>query len=125
VSIVASNYFDDGAVVYVNGAEAFRYNMPAGSIGYNTLALAANPAGEGTFIVSNIPTHLLVQGTNTVAVEVHQNSIVSADIAFGMALHVRSFATHFDAHHQRTRRFGNCRTTIGDVRCRCQGLAAH
>src|SRR6476646_6199368 len=32
---------DDGAVVYVNGAEVFRSNMPAGTIGYATLASTA------------------------------------------------------------------------------------
>lgn len=88
ISLVASNYFDDGAVVYVNGTEAFRYNMPAGNIAWATLASAANPAGEGTFIVSNIPSSLLIQGTNTIAVEVHQSALNSSDVAFGTALHV-------------------------------------
>lgn len=92
ISVVSSNYFDDGAVVYINGQEAFRYNMQAGLIGYATLAQAANPAGEGVFIVSNIPPNLLIQGTNTVAVEVHQNSLTSSDIDFGMALLVNFFA---------------------------------
>jgi hypothetical protein len=86
VNLVVSNYFDDGAVVYLNGQEAFRYNMAAGAVTFNTLAQAANPAGEGVFIVSNLPPSLLVQGTNYLAVQVHQNSLASSDIAFGMAV---------------------------------------
>ncbi len=88
VTLLSSNYFDDGAVVYVNGVEAFRYNMSPGDVACNALAVAANPAGEGTFIVSNIPPGLWIQGTNTVAVEVHQNSLNSSDIVFGMHLQV-------------------------------------
>lgn len=86
VMLVSSNYFDDGAIVYVNGSEAFRYNMPGGLIEHGDLALSANPAGEGVFVVSNLPTALLRQGVNTLAVQVHQNSSASPDVAFGMNL---------------------------------------
>jgi len=86
IRLVTTNYFDDGAIVYMNGAEAVRYNMPAGAVSYTTLANAANPAGEGVFVVSNVPSSLLRQGTNVVAVEVHQNSGTSSDVAFGMGL---------------------------------------
>jgi hypothetical protein len=86
IALVATNYFDDGAVIYLNGVEALRFNMPAGNVTHNTLALAANPQGEGTFMISNLAPGLLVQGTNTVAVEVHQNSLASSDIAFGLSL---------------------------------------
>ena len=75
-------------MVYLNGTEVFRFNMPAGVVGYNTLAPAANPLGEGVFIISNVPTALLVLGTNVLAVEVHQNSLASSDIVFGMELRV-------------------------------------
>jgi hypothetical protein len=89
VILVTSNYFDDGAVVYLNGAEAFRYNMPAGNVQFNTAAIGVNPVGEGAFVVSNILSDLLVQGTNIVAVEHHQLAPTSSDTAFGMALSVR------------------------------------
>ncbi len=85
-SVISSNYFDDGAVVYLNGVEAFRYNMPAGNITHSTLAVAANPANEGVFIVSNLPPNLLRIGNNVIAVEVHQNATTSSDVDFGMAL---------------------------------------
>jgi hypothetical protein len=89
VFLVASNYLDDGAVFYLNGAEAFRYNLREGNIAANTLAEAANPGGEGVPVVTDLPTELLVAGTNLLAVEVHQNSPASSDIVFGTALIVK------------------------------------
>jgi hypothetical protein len=104
LQLVSSNYVDDGMVVYVNGTEALRYNMPAGPVTYNTLANAANPAGEGVAVVSNLPSRLFVQGQNVIAVEVHQNSATSSDIVFGMALHVVNLP---DALLQVTNQSGN------------------
>ncbi|MBL7883813.1 MAG: hypothetical protein JNL69_07070, partial [Bacteroidia bacterium] len=37
-SLLLSIRCDDGAVVYINGIEASRYNMPAGAITFSTLA---------------------------------------------------------------------------------------
>jgi hypothetical protein len=86
VTLVASNYIDDGSVVYLNGGEAFRFNMPTGTVSFSTLASVANPLGEGVFFNTNLPSTLLVPGDNLLAVEVHQNSTTSADIVFGMAV---------------------------------------
>src|SRR5688500_195238 len=65
---------DDGAVVYLNGVEVYRNNMPAGPISYNTLATAAiGGAEESTqFVTTQIDPSLLMQGLNVLAVEVHQ-----------------------------------------------------
>ncbi|HKX61968.1 MAG TPA: lamin tail domain-containing protein, partial [Verrucomicrobiae bacterium] len=62
---------DDGAVVYLNGSEVHRQNMPAGPVSYGTLASSAVGAAP---LVSGItiPTGQLMTGTNVVAVEVHQ-----------------------------------------------------
>lgn len=92
VSIVSSNYFDDGCVVYLNGVEAFRVNMGAigSAVGFNTLASATDPpGGEGTFYTTNLPSSLLVQGTNLVAVEVHQVNLTSSDTDWGMEIRVQ------------------------------------
>ncbi|MDB6110190.1 MAG: exported protein of unknown function, partial [Pedosphaera sp.] len=62
---------DDGAVFYLNGVELSRYNMPAGTISYSTLANAA--MGNATYGDTLLfPDNLLVTGTNVLAVEVHQ-----------------------------------------------------
>src|SRR4030095_3289613 len=78
---------DDGAVVYLNGREVFRNNMPDGPIQYNTLA-STNVSGDGEkiFQTASIDATLLVIGRNVVAVEVHQFSTESVDISFNLAL---------------------------------------
>lgn len=79
---------DDGAVVYLNGTEVARSNMPAGPIGYQTLA-PLNIAGtdETTFYGYVIDPRLLQNGTNTLAVEIHQNLPSSGDISFDLRLY--------------------------------------
>ncbi len=79
---------DDGAVVYLNGTEIIRSNMPQnGTISYTTLATAAESgAGESTYYAFAIPPALLVTGSNTLAVEVHQYSRSSSDMSFDAAL---------------------------------------
>ena len=68
---------DDGAVFYLNGAEIGRFNMPSGAINYSTLASApVATASYGDEL--DVPTDLLLQGTNVLAAEVHQaRSIVA------------------------------------------------
>jgi hypothetical protein len=78
---------DDGAVVYLNGVEVVRSNMPAGNIAYNTRA-STNIAGgaESTFYEFSVPASRLVTGNNLLAVEIHQAAPTSADISFDLAL---------------------------------------
>ena len=78
---------DDGAAVYVNGTEAVRTNLPAGTLNDGSravLGLAGN--AEDTFQSFTVPTSALVEGANTVAVEVHQNSSASSDLSFDLRL---------------------------------------
>ena len=82
VSLLTSNFLDDGMVMYLNGTEIFRVNMPAGTVSYSTLATAAFDP-EGTPVIREIPSSALVLGTNVIAVEVHQNNLTSSDIVFG------------------------------------------
>jgi len=82
-NLVARLLLDDGAVVYLNGAEAYRVNMPPGPIAYGTLALTAL---ENTLFTNSIPAAQLVPGTNTLAVEVHQNISISTDLSFDFEL---------------------------------------
>ena len=78
---------DDGGVVYLNGVEVFRSNMPAGFVNYQTLAAASIPnADESRFFPAVIDPSLLVRGVNVVAVEIHQASFTSADISFDLDL---------------------------------------
>jgi hypothetical protein len=78
---------DDGVVVYLNGAEVFRDNLPAGTITYSTTAPASvSGADESAFHTANVHLILLRPGTNVLAAEVHQNSATSSDLSFDLYL---------------------------------------
>jgi hypothetical protein len=84
---------DDGAVVYLNGTEIFRSNLPSGPIYYNTLAPTyIDGANESTFVVNNVSASALLNGNNVIAVEIHQNSVASSDISFNLQLKTLSGA---------------------------------
>ena len=74
---------DDGAVVYLNGVEVARFNLPSGAVTFGTAAPAAiygSAEREDRMFVIN-PT-LVVAGENVIAVEVHQNTLGSSDLSF-------------------------------------------
>jgi len=76
---------DDGAVVYLNGTEAYRTNLPAGVILYTNLALeTVSGANETTYFETSVPATNVVLGANLVAVEVHQRSGDSSDLSFDL-----------------------------------------
>jgi hypothetical protein len=78
---------DDGAVVYLNGTEVFRSNLPDGPIASNTLALAAVAGVEETsFFTQSVSPALVREGPNVLAVEVHQVSAGSSDLSFDLVL---------------------------------------
>jgi hypothetical protein len=78
---------DDGAVVYLNGVEVWRTNMPSGTIGHLTLAsVAIAGADESTFVQTTINPSLLVTGTNVLAIELHQSGATSSDISLDLQL---------------------------------------
>lgn len=79
---------DDGGVVYLNGVEVFRSNMPTGEVNYLTLAPTAACCEDETthFYEAAIDPGLLVPGFNVVAVEIHQNNVASSDISFDLEL---------------------------------------
>jgi acid phosphatase type 7 len=77
---------DDGAVVYINGTEVFRSNMPAGIISYTTLATAAATDDGNTPQTKPLTIFQLKKGTNVIAVEIHQNIVTTPDMSFDMEL---------------------------------------
>ncbi len=78
---------DDGAVVYLNGEEVVRQNLPSGEVTHQTLAgTAIGGAAENQFTAHTIPNTALVAGINVIAVEVHQSAANSSDISFDLSL---------------------------------------
>lgn len=84
---------DDGAIVHLNGEVIFRSNMTNGAVTYTNWALATvNVPEESRFYTTNVNPGLLVNGTNWVAVEVHQQSAASSDMSFDLWLTALAWA---------------------------------
>jgi len=79
---------DDGGVVYLNGVEVFRSNLPEGPIEWDTTAIysVSAPEENNVFFPTNVPASLLVEGLNVLAVEIHQQNGGSQDISFDLGL---------------------------------------
>ncbi|HRI13080.1 MAG TPA: lamin tail domain-containing protein [Verrucomicrobiota bacterium] len=76
---------DDGAVVYLNGREAARSAMGTGVITAQTRSGPQNDDGQ-TFVSTNLAPSLLKEGSNLIAVELHQVSPTSSDASFDLEL---------------------------------------
>ncbi len=77
---------DDGAVVYLNGTEVKRFNMPAGTINWNTRPSNWVGGRDETLATSSIPATALVDGKNVIAVEVHNFWPGNPDLSFDLKL---------------------------------------
>jgi len=77
---------DDGAVVFVNSQEVGRIRMPEGNV--NDETLATGTVGDAVLEegVWRIPAGLLKPGANMIAVAVHQATLNSSDLVFGLRL---------------------------------------
>ncbi|MBN1419354.1 MAG: hypothetical protein JXP34_11285, partial [Planctomycetes bacterium] len=78
---------DDGGIVWLNGQDVFRSNMPSGDVTYSTWASGTvSDADEDRFYTKALDPSVLVAGTNVIAVEVHQINATSSDISFDLEL---------------------------------------
>ena len=78
---------DDGAVVYLNGVEVFRSNMLRGTVAFSTrAAVALTGSEESSFVQVGLNPASLINGTNVLAVEVHQANRLSPDVRFDLEL---------------------------------------
>ncbi|NUN16005.1 MAG: lamin tail domain-containing protein [Myxococcales bacterium] len=87
VQLWLDTILDDGAIVWLNGVEVYRQNMPQGAVTAETPASVS--VGESTVTDGiNLPTAALVSGDNVLAVELHDAVDGEADRAFGIELFV-------------------------------------
>jgi hypothetical protein len=78
---------DDGAIVWIDGTEVLRLNLPPGPISPDTLATATITGDdERTFFPSPIDAAVLTPGTHTIAVEFHQVSPSSSDLTMDLSI---------------------------------------
>lgn len=84
--LTANLLYDDGAIVYINGVEVARTNLPDGAVSSDTVADSASEEGiyEALDLGDSIP--FLLNGENTLAVEIHQADPASSDVSFDMDL---------------------------------------
>ena len=81
---------DDGAIFYLNGREVARLNMPGGAIGFAYTNLGA--INEAAFVAvtdGRLLPSALVEGENTMCVQVHQTNATSSDTSFDLRLKAR------------------------------------
>ena len=87
---------DDGAVVYLNGKEIHRVNLPRGVITPATLATRdVKGLEEEVFFPVKIEPGLLRGGNNLVAVEIHQSSPRTDDASFDLELSANRASQRF------------------------------
>jgi hypothetical protein len=78
---------DDAAVVYVNGSEVLRNNLPGGLLTSTTSALRPIDGAEELIPQqSGVWPYFFVEGTNVIAVELHQHVDSQQDGRFAMEL---------------------------------------
>jgi hypothetical protein len=86
-ALTASVLADDGVVIYLNGNEVQRLNMPPGTITFSTRASGSvGGSDEDAFFDRVLDPSDLVAGENIITVEVHQSSPSSSDLGFDLAL---------------------------------------
>lgn len=72
---------DDGIVVYLNGEEIVRDNMPTGTITFNMFSSTIiDGAAESVYNVFSIPKSKFVNGNNRISIELHNRSATSSDL---------------------------------------------
>ncbi|WP_158838538.1 helix-turn-helix transcriptional regulator [Polaribacter sp. L3A8] len=78
---------DDGAVVYVNGKEVFRDNMPNSTISNSTFALSTiKSKQEHLFKQHFFDNSIFKKGKNIISVSIHQSYRTSSDCIFSLEL---------------------------------------
>jgi hypothetical protein len=81
---------DDGAILYLNGQELYRYNMPSGNVSFDTVSSSTiSGDAENTYTVESVSTDAFVSGTNVLAAEVHQANSTSSDTTFDAVLQIQ------------------------------------
>ncbi|MGI9597077.1 MAG: alkaline phosphatase PhoX, partial [Acidimicrobiales bacterium] len=77
---------DDGAVVYINGTEVNRFNMPDGVIDWNTRPIGWIGNADEVYVDYSIGAEALVEGSNVITAEVHNFWPGNPDLSFDLCL---------------------------------------
>lgn len=106
---------DDGAVVYLNGTEIARSNMPEGAVNHLTQsATIVSNEDENTYYPITLPFSALVSGDNVIAVSIHQRDNTSSDLAFDLDLITTTAGGNALPHVELTGPAGGSTSIIGN-----------
>ena len=86
--------YDDGYVLYVNGVEQRRGNMPSGTISWGTLAPGTSPQGDDAVDTFTLSPSAFNDGENVIAVSMSQNQAGSSDLSFNFGLTAKEIAPY-------------------------------
>jgi DNA-binding CsgD family transcriptional regulator len=76
---------DDGAIIYINGKELYRDNIPSGHVTKHTKPIQViNSKEEKIFYVKIFDATIFKNGINTINVQVHQYNASSSDCIFSL-----------------------------------------
>ncbi|MEG1591410.1 alkaline phosphatase PhoX [Chryseobacterium sp.] len=85
---------DDGIIVYLNGEEVIRDNMPAGVVTHSTFSSTTiDGAAETAINLFSIPKNKFVQGVNRISIELHNRSATSSDLTIDAYLKTTAAVT--------------------------------
>jgi len=82
-SILIDVLYDDAFILHVNDAEVGRIRLNSGAA---FSATASSSSGDNNRYTATLPTSAFVDGSNVIAVEIHQSSATSSDLSFDMGL---------------------------------------
>jgi len=77
---------DDGVIIYVNGVEVIRSNMPSGNVTYTTFSSSCAVDNGSVWQTIDIATNYFNDGNNLIAVELHQCNLTSGDLLFNLQM---------------------------------------
>jgi hypothetical protein len=78
--------YDDGLVVWINGTEVLRTNVPGGQLAFNAFASSDHPASAWEEVTLNNASTYLFGGDNVIAVHSLNQSLNSSDYYFDLEL---------------------------------------
>ncbi len=77
--------YDDGFVIWINGATALKQNVPE-TVSNSSLALGNHESGTPVSITVDAATVSLIEGVNTLAIQVLNATLSSSDLHFNLSI---------------------------------------
>jgi hypothetical protein len=94
--MVLTSWADDGVIVYVNGREVFRKNLPTGPVHNTTSATSAPQSHDAraALVHVTIPASVLHAGKNLLSAQVQSDSSAASNVTFDARLETTTGVAH-------------------------------